>query len=291
MGIPFYLALAVLLTVGIFNILAILVRLPSAATQKAMRKAANRQKGKVSSVELWLGDLARWFQKVIRLNEFKREQLEMDLRTANINMTPEEYTANAIVKTVIIGLLAIPVWRISIAASLVFLILAILKYRKEINKVKVQIKKKREAIENELPRFVFTIQKVMLHSHNVLNMLEQFSVNTSPEFAEELAITIADMRSGSYEHALVRLEGRVGSPQLSDICRGLQSILRGDDTTAYWSTLNQKLAEAHRQRMKQQANKVPDKVKRLSFALMICFIATYFAVIISKIAESLTLIF
>lgn len=291
MGVLFYILFAVLLAVGFFNLLATLFRLPSAANQKAMRKASNRQKGKVSSIELWLTDLAHWISKIVRLNEFKREHLAMDLKTANIQITPEEYTANAIVKAVVIGLLAIPVWRVSKGASFIFLILAIYKYRKEINKVKEQIKKKREAIENELPRFVFTIQKIMLHSRNVLNIIEQFSTNTVPEFAQELAITAADMRSGSYEHALVRLEGRVGSPQLSDICRGLQSVLRGDETTDYWITLNHKFADIQRQRMKQKANKVPDKIKRLSFALMLCFVATFFTIVIIKITESLSLIF
>lgn len=291
MGVLFYILFAVLLAVGFFNLLATLFRLPSAANQKAMRKASNRQKGKVSSIELWLTDLAHWFSKIVRLNEFKREHLAMDLKTANIQITPEEYTANAIVKAVVIGLLAILVWRVSKGASFIFLILAIYKYRKEINKVKEQIKKKREAIENELPRFVFTIQKIMLHSRNVLNIIEQFSTNTVPEFAQELAITAADMRSGSYEHALVRLEGRVGSPQLSDICRGLQSVLRGDETTDYWITLNHKFADIQRQRMKQKANKVPDKIKRLSFALMLCFVATFFTIVIIKITESLSLIF
>ena len=291
MGFFFYVLLAALLAYGIFNLLAIVFHLPSAANQKAVRKMSNRQKGKVSSIELWLSDLAHWFSKVIRLNEFKREHLAMDLRTANIQITPEEYTANAIVKSALIGIVAIPVWRFHPIISLVFLIIAIMKYRKEINKVKEQIKKKREAIENELPRLVFTIQKTMLHSRNVLNILEQFTEITVPEFAQELAITTADMRSGSYEHALVRLEGRVGSPQLSDICRGLQSVLRGDETLEYWATLNQKFADIQRQRMKQKANKVPDKVKRLSFVLMICFIATFFTIVIVKIAESLALIF
>ena len=291
MGIFYYIILAVLLVIGFYNLIAQLVRLPSAANQKAMRKLSNRQKGKVSFVELWLSDLAHSISKIIRLNEFKKDQLVMDLKTAGLNITPEDYTANAIVKAIIIGLLAIPVWRISIILSVAFVIFAVYKYRAEINKVKVEIKHKREAIENELPRFVFTIQKTMLHSRNVLSILEQFRENTIPEFAQELAITTADMRSNSYEIALARLEGRVGSPQLSDICRGLQSILRGDETTAYWSALSAKFADTQRQRMKQQANKVPDKVKRLSFAMMICFIATYFAIIIAKIAESLVLIF
>ena len=43
----------------------------------------------------------------------------------------------------------------------------------------------------------------------------------------ELDITTADMKSGNYETALTRLETRIGSPMLSDVVRGLISVIRG----------------------------------------------------------------
>ena len=99
------------------------------------------------------------------------------------------------------------------------------------------------------------------------------------------------MRSGNYESALTRLESRVGSAMLSDVVRGLISVLRGDNTTVYWASLSVKFADIQRQQLKQQAQKVPSRVKRLSMALLFCFMAVYLVVITVEIMTSLGAMF
>ena len=105
----------------------------------------------------------------------------------------------------------------------------------------------------------------------------------------ELDITVADMRSGNYESALTRLESRVGSAMLSDVVKDLYLFCASD--TTYWSTLSIKFADYQRQHLKQQAQKVPGKVKRLSMVLLFCFIAVYLVVIIAEIMSSLGAMF
>jgi tight adherence protein C len=78
---------------------------------------------------------------------------------------------------------------------------------------------------------------------------------------------------------------------LSDVTRGLIGILRGDETQMYWISLSLKLADAQRQMLKQQALKVPGKIKRLSMALLFCFIATYVVVLGMQIMSSLGALF
>ena len=95
----------------------------------------------------------------------------------------------------------------------------------------------------------------------------------------------------NYEAALTRLEARVGSTLLSDVTRGLIGILRGDDTSLYWSALSLKLADIQRQQLKQKAQKVPGKVKRLSMCLFGCFVMTYMSVIVWQIFTSLGVLF
>lgn len=160
-----------------------------------------------------------------------------------------------------------------------------------IKSVSVQIQAKQDAIEFELPRMVFTIEKTLMHSRDVLDMLESYQENAGPELREQLAITTADMRSGNYESALTRLETRVGSAMMSDVCRGLQSILRGDETAAYWSSLSIKFADNQRQIMKKEAMKAPGKVKYLSMSLLGCFILVYFVVIVYQIMTNINVMF
>ena len=107
----------------------------------------------------------------------------------------------------------------------------------------------------------------------------------------ELEITIADMRSGNVEVALTRLENRIGSTMMSDITRGLAALERGDNNVVYWGQLVIKFSDYQRQILKQQANAVPRKVRKLSMALMFCFILIYVTVIGQVLLTSLTELF
>ena len=78
---------------------------------------------------------------------------------------------------------------------------------------------------------------------------------------------------------------------MSDVCRGLIGILRGDEMALYWSTLSLKFADVHRQHLKQRAQKIPKKVKRLSVVLLACFMLVYVVVIMYQIVDSLQLLF
>ena len=78
---------------------------------------------------------------------------------------------------------------------------------------------------------------------------------------------------------------------LSDVARGLIGVLRGDDTEVYWSSLALKFADYQRQLLKQEANKVPGKVKRLSMCLLFCFMLIYIVVIGMEIVNSLGVLF
>lgn len=280
-----------LMGIGIFLIISDLLKIPYIKTSKAFKNLSKRQSKKISIIELWLTDFSTWVSKRLKLNEYKRLQLVSDLQTANVNMTPELHIANSIIKAGICGLLAIPAFFIFPLLVPVIIALAFAMYFKESKGVQQKIKERRTAIEYELPRLVFTIEKTLSHSRDVLAILDTYRENAGPELKHELSITVADMRSGNYEAALTRLESRVGSAMLSDVVRGLISVLRGDDTTVYWASLSIKFADIGRQLLKMQAQRVPSKVKRLSMVLLFCFMAVYLVVITVEIMSSLGAMF
>lgn len=277
--------------VGLFLILADFFRVPFFKTSKAINNVAKRQKKKTITLDIWLGDLAMWISKRLRINEFKRMQLETDLRSAGVNISPEMHIANSIVKSILIGILAIPVLFIFPLLSPVILLLAVMMYFKASKGVADKIKGKRRRIEYELPRFVSHIEKTLKHNRDVLYILDSYKKNSGYELGEELEITIADMRSGNYEAALTRFESRVGSSMLSDVTRGLIGVLRGDETDVYWAGLGVKFSDYQRQLLKQQAQKIPSKVKRLSMCLLFCFMLIYIVVIGMEIMTSVGVLF
>lgn len=277
--------------IGIFFIVLDLFRIPYIKTSKAINNLSKRQRNKTSSIELWLKDLAIWLSKRLKLNEYKRMQLLSDLQTANVNITPELHTANAFIKAGLCTFLAIPAFFIFPLIVPLVIALSFAMYFKESKGIQQKIKARRMAIEFELPRLVFTIDKTLSHSRDVLAILDNYRENAGAEIKYELSITVADMRSGNYESALTRLESRVGSAMLSDVVRGLISVLRGDNTAVYWASLSIKFADIQRQQLKMQAGKVPPRVKRLSMALLFCFMAVYLVVIIVEIITSLGAMF
>lgn len=281
----------VLCAVGLYYVLADVYKIPYYKTSKAVESLSKRQKEKKSSLDIWLSGLAEWLSKHLKLNEFKRAQLEADLKTAQMDITPEMFKANCIVKACLIGVFAIPVGFIFPLLVPVVLFLAVFLYRIESKSVGKRIRAKREKIEYELPRLVSNIEKTLAHNRDVLYMLESYAPNAGPELKHELDITVADMKSGNYEGAITRLESRVGSSMMSDVCRGLIGILRGDDNRMYWATLALKFNDTARQQLRLRAQKVPRKVKRLSMCLLICFMLIYVVVILEQIMSSIGVLF
>lgn len=277
--------------VGLFLILADYFQIPFFRTSKAINNLSKRQKKKTSTLDVWLGDLAMWISKRLRLNEFKRMQLEIDLRSAGINISPEMHIANSIVKAMLIGIFAIPILFIFPLLTPLVVLLSVMMYFKSSKGVADKIKEKRRRIEYELPRFVSHIEKTLKHNRDVLYILDSYKTNAGEELKQELEITTADMRSGNYEAALTRFESRVGSSMLSDVTRGLIGVLRGDETDAYWTGLGIKFSDYQRQLLKQQAQKVPAKVKRLSMCLLFCFMLIYIVVIGMEILNSIGVLF
>ena len=249
--------IGVFAAVGIGLILADVWKVPSIKASKAANNLGKKGNKKVSIISIYLKEFSAKLAGKLKLNEYKRAQLEADLKTAGMDVTPEEYTADAIVKAAAFGLLAIPAFFIVKVIGLLILAIAVFIYFRESKAVSKRIKAKRERIEYELPRLVNAIEKTLKHSRDVIYVLESYKDTAGEELKAELEITIADMRSGNIEVALTRLESRIGSTMMSDVTRGLISVIRGDETDVYWASLSMKFSDYQRQQLKGQANAVP----------------------------------
>ncbi len=55
-------------------------------------------------------------------------------------------------------------------------------------------------------------------------------------------------------------------------------MMRGDDGAVYFQMLTHDFKQAELQRLKAKAAKIPPKIRVFSFAMLVCFLATYFAI-------------
>ena len=283
--------IGILAGLGLYLILADCFRLPNMQTSKAVTNLARLQKEKTSNLDILMTSLAAWIAKRIHMNDFKKMQLEADLHTAQMDISPEMYMANAIVKSLIAAVSAIPLYFAFPIMTPVMLLLTFVMYRINMKKVGKRIAQKRYRIEDELPRLVFKIEKNIGINRDILTIIKSYSQNAGPELRHELEITAADMQSGNYEAAISRLDTRVGSPMMSDVCRGIISIFQGDLSTVYWTSLAMKFSDEQRRRLRREADKIPRKVKKLSMCLLVCFMLIYVVVIMAQIMSSIGVLF
>lgn len=276
-----------LLAAGLFFILSDILKLPKLATERALLSAARSDKKKLGSLDALLLGWAAKLARFVRLDEYKRDSLATILNSAGIGMTPEAFTMYTFLKPgllVVGALLCLPV--IPILAP-VLIALAVMIYFKEARRASDGMAKKRGEIEAELPRFVATLEQELKASRDVLTILENYKSHAGAAFASELGILTADMRSSSYESALTRCSGRVGSPTLTDIIRGLTGVLHGDDGGMYFQMLAHDLKQRELQQLKAQAAKIPSKIRVFSLAMLGCFMLTYIVIIVYEIIHSL----
>lgn len=281
----------IFLASGLFFIASYVLKLPSLATGKAMLYAVGSRKEKVKGVDAFISSWSVKLARYVPMDEYKKSRMKNTLRAAGILKTPEEYTAFAIVKAGLVALGILPCLLVLPLLAPVLLFLAVLIYFKEVRRADEKLSAKRAKIESELPRFVATITQELKASRDVLGMLENYKKNAGEDFAGELDILTADMRSSSYEAALTRFEARINSPMLSDLTRGLIGVLRGDDGAMYFQMLAHDMKQLELQRLKAQAMKIPPKIRVFSFVMLMCFLLTYIAVIVFEILRSLKVMF
>lgn len=275
------------LAFGLFMVFANALKIPSLKTSKAVMTAGRDDKKISKTIDAVLVETAGRLGKIFRMDKYKRNRLEKTLRSAGIKMTPEAFTVYAMLKAFGICLLAVPCSFLFPLIIPLIVILAVAVYFKEIGKADEAMREKRGAIEKELPRFVATVEQELKTSRDILSIMENYKKHAGVHFSYELDVTCADMRSSSYEAALTRFEARIGSSQLSDVIRGLVSVIRGDDSAVYFKMLAHDFKLIELQRLKAEAQKIPPKIRVFSFGMLMLFLLTYFAVMGMQLLDSL----
>lgn len=93
----------------------------------------------------------------------------------------------------------------------------------------------------------------------MLKILTSYRRVAGKDFGAELDQTIADMKTGNYENALIHFETRIGSPMLSDVIRGLIGVLRGDDQRMYFKMICFDMRQIEQNNLKRKLPSVPRK--------------------------------
>ena len=279
MQMYFLIYVAILFFVGgIYSLACSVLKFPALQTSKSIL-SFYRQETKISKIDVFLDDLASKLATIIKIDDYKKKKMLATLKTAGMSITPEQYMATVWIKSGIPLIIGIPFCFIFPILTPVFLVLTVQTYFKQSNIVSKKLQTERKNIEYELPKLAREVNQHLKSTRDVLYILDQYKENAGPSLKRELEITTADMRSGNYETALTRLETRIQSPMLSEIVRGLISVIRGDDAIVFFQLLAHDFKALEIQRLKNEAAKRPGKIKKYSFLLLSCMLFMYIVII------------
>lgn len=277
-----------LLSLGLYHLSCAIADVPTTRTSKMMLLAKKQtDTGKENLFDVYLTNIAEKLSPLLKLDTIKRGKLANTLSIAGIPLSPETYTLKALLTSLLVALLSLPLFLSSPLFGFLLLGLAVLMWFSTYYKAFDIVKKRKKLIEAELPRFCISIGQSLATNRDVLNLLVSYRRIAGPYLGAELDTTIADMRTGNYENALLHFQNRVGSTMLSDIVRGLIGTLRGDDQQMYFKMLSFDMRQIEQNNLKKEAAKRPKQMQKYSMMMLFCILLIYVVVLSVEVIGSL----
>ncbi|WP_303871695.1 hypothetical protein [Acetobacterium wieringae] len=268
----YLISLAMLFGYGLFQLVGGIFDVPSHREIKTIMAVGKKKKERVNVLDAFVFKVSHLIIPYVRINPYKRKKMGNALKSLGSLDTPEMVYSRAFVESAIyagVGLILVFVHPIF---TLILLFYAIQRFSTQIGKIDQLMRKRREKIEWELPRFVNTVQQEIKKRQDLLAILIDFRKNSDGELGEELEVTIADMKTSDYENAISRLDARVVSSLLSDVTQGLIAVLRGDDIVSYFEQLGIQLRSFEKNRLKKEMNRRLEKIKKYPYILLFTFL-------------------
>ena len=287
-----WLVMASCFGMGLYGVLGGVTEIPTRKTSR-MTLSAGRLRGvkRSYSLDAFLTVIAKRLEHRVKLGPVQKAQIQIALDAGGQQISPEMYLLKACIKAALVPIVCLPVLVMAPIFIPVAVVLALLVFLSSYYTLLDQVKKRRRAIELELPRFTASLAQSLQNSRDVLGLLTSYRKIAGPDLGKELDTTIAEMRTGNYEQALIHLESRVGSTFLSDLIRGLIGAMRGDDQAVYFQMLAFDMRKLEQEEIKKEAAKRPKQIQRYSMYMLLCILIIYGVVLGLEIVQSIGIFF
>lgn len=224
-------------------------------------------------------------------DEAGKERMQLQLQRLNMHMTAEEYCSAVITKVVLIGAAALAIVLLSPVFGCLGLVVAILVWYDDMDRLPAAIRRKNEKLLAELPRFIRTFAYGMQYEKDILGMLETYCDVAGEGLKSDLVSLVNNMRSGNYEESLRQFDRSVSIPQLSRFVSALISIHKGEDQTTVLLDITREITAGERERLRAKMADIPDKIQALSVPIVVGILAMYLFVIGHSFINSMNIIF
>ncbi len=285
--------IAALLFFGLKTVCAAAANGSSLAGRRTLFKMSKLQKG---SLDTWavfpLKQILAITARPVFLDETSASRLRKDLEKAGLSITPQAYMARkyltvfaGVVLAVVCFIFRFYFGVLIIVPSTVFFLM---KQRDTLNE---EVKRKEQAISQEMPRFVRTICRSLQTDRDLYNVICAYRKVVGPELGGELDILLAEMQSGNVQTALAHFENRLGTAEAFRLCAALRDMSMGVDQAATLSFIADDMARQARENTKRELSLRPGKMRRTYYPAIAVCIAMILYVLVVYVINNLNNLF
>ena len=292
---PYYIALFVLLAVGMGFALYGLLQIPSAKTGKRFRSTVQvREALGKKLMRVLVSPLTVPIAALIPMKPAREAELAQQLRRVEMNIPPREYYARALIMAAASGLLAPMIAVLGLPQlAPVAAILSLIIFFHFISAHKDALKSKQERIELGLPGFIRSILHKLPDARSggevkvdLIAIFEDYLKVANDVFYYDVAYLITEMKSKDNKTALRNFDARIGMPEVSYLVQALLGLDKGEDQSDALAHLARDVDLKARENIRKQLAKRPGKVRLATIPLVIVAIGTLLYVIVSHLFSS-----
>lgn len=226
--------------------------------------------------------------RIFPMSEYKRQRYESDFARLGISVTPEEYMAGLVAKSLLLALLGLAFIPLGIPwLSILICIAGILTYFQSIQRLRKKVEKLNRAIDAELPRMVGTMECTLGDSRDLIGFFSRYRRVAGKVLGRELDMLLTDLQTGNQELALRRMEGRIQSSNLSALILVLLGVDQGTDQRTSLAILGRDIRTKERELLRRRMEKRPGRIKTACFLLTVEMILMFMVPLVLMIVETL----
>ena len=281
------LLLAIVTFIFVYVFLTLVLKIPSDKSRKALLKIRKSSATK-SLTQGLLEPAIKKISKFIKISEFKKNKLAIGLKKIGVNISPEEYMSQAIIKSLLIAILALIFILINIPIPAIgCVLLAIMTYFNEIRKIDIKLKETSDRILKELPRFIRTFSNSLNGTNDIIKIFETYRKVAGKAFQYDLDVLITDLKIGNHEEALKKFDERLNIPQLSTLISGVIGTSKGIDQNTFFVFMEENMKALARENLRRELQKRPCKFNKATWAVAGCGLLMYIVPVASSLIDGL----
>ena len=259
------------IAVGLFFIFRAVYVTPPHKVTAVFESEKRRRKIKTGGP---LQPLAKRLSRFIWISGARRNKMISELDRLNIHQTPEEYTAAALMRTIIIVLISFVFLPVGMPIMTpVVAMVGVMQFIRSRQEVKDKIKDLNNEIENELPRMVSTLRYALGESHDIVRFFENYRSVSGDALRADLNWLVFRMQTGNVQAALENWRDRISVPVLSQVVSLLISINDGVYQNSALVRLESDMRTMQREKLRREALARPRQFRPVFILLVVAILA------------------